>query len=235
MIKISVILIFLTPILLEPVQLIHFKGGETRLAFWLEAEDFVRQQTAAGNNVWTAEDYASLTNTQKNWIDSLSEGDNPYLTGNRASSAWGSNWEFATDLATNSPGEPAAYDFNLTTHWLSPKGTDGIGQRISFVFAPAYGSQIKRVKFFPGNMRTPTLWKSYSRPEKVKLTINGQTVTVLQLKDEMACQVFDIPMTATYDAEQEITVDVEILSVYRGTTFKETAVSEINFDGTSVL
>lgn len=51
----------------------------------------------------------------------------------------------------------------------------------------------------------------------------------------MACQVFKIPMPAPYQENEKITVVFEILSVYPGSEFEETVVSEINFDGASIL
>lgn len=234
--KIISLILLMSSIVIEPSLRIAFPSQKENLAFWLAAEDFAHQQVEKGNNIWSAPVYNQLEAHQKQWIDSLSQADSPYLTGHRSAFQWGSNWEFATSLTHElSKNDEAAYDFNLSTSWLSQKGSTGIKEKIQLEFLPAGESQISKIKFFPGNMRTEETWRNYSRPKQVKVSINNAEIAILQLQDEMSCQVFDIPTYTTLDKDKNITITFEILSIYAGDKFNETAISEINFDGTDVL
>lgn len=214
-------------------EVIPFRFTEEQRIFWRVAEKYVTETLQSGIDVYSANFYQKASEQEKAWLDSVDSGDSPYNTDYR-SRYWGNNWSYATTLVSQK-SDSLACDFNLLTPWFSVEDSDGVGEKITFVFEPAGGSQIKKVRFFPGYMCAPADWAGFSRPKQVKLQINGKDVAVLQLEDTMACQVFEIPVTASYKEDQDVMVEFEILSVYPGNIFKETAVSEINFDGTDIL
>lgn len=217
----------------EPDTLLMFQFTNEHINFWLEAEDYIRERMRSSIDIYSGDFYKDATEQEKMWLDSIDASDSPYNTDYR-SRYWGSNWSYASNIIAQK-SDTLAYDFNLLTGWRSPNGSNGIGKKITFVFEPAGNSKIKKILFFPGYMRTPADWRHYSRPAKVALRINGKDITVLHLQDVMACQVFDIPMTAFYKKNEDITVMFEILSIYPGSEFEETAISEINFEGTNIL
>lgn len=218
---------------LTATEVIPFKFTEEQRMFWCMAEQMVTESLQSGIDVYSADFYEKASVQEKIWLDSIDSGDSPYNTDYR-SKYWGNNWLYTSEL-TAKKSDSLAYDFNLLTAWFSAEDSDGIGEKITFVFEPTGSSQIKKVRFFAGNMRTPDEWAIFSRPHQVQLCINGKDIAILQLQDTMACQIFDIPLTASYKEDQDIKVEFEILSVYPGNTLKETVVSEINFDGTNIL
>ncbi|WP_157279003.1 NADase-type glycan-binding domain-containing protein [Olivibacter sitiensis] len=218
---------------LKPSKVLKFDFGEEQLAFWSEAESYMAIQLESGKDIYSPSFYEKANEREKTFLDSLESGDSPYNTDHR-SRYWGNNWPYATDLIRQEEEYPA-YDFSLATQWLSRTGTDGVGEKITYIFEPAGDSEIREVLFFPGNMRTAIEWQKYSRPAKVKLRINDTEIAILCLNDENAGQVFEIPMTASYLEGMHIVVECEILSVYPGSEFKESAISEINFNGTNIL
>src|SRR5690606_3410383 len=218
---------------LQPDEVIAFHFTDKQVNYWLSAEDYISERMKSGIDIYSDDFYRDATSQEKMWLDSIDSGDSPYNTDYR-SRYWGSNWSYASSLIAEK-SDTLAYDFNLLTAWHSPTSVNGVGKKISLVFEPAGGSKINKVLFFPGNMRTTADWQKYGRPAKVGLRINGKEIAILHLKDVMACQVFKIPTLAPYQENDEITVVFDILSSYPGSEFEETAVSEINFDGTDIL
>ena len=217
----------------QPDEVIAFDFTDEQVNYWLSAEDYISERMKAGIDIYSGDFYKDATAQEKMWLDSIDAGDSPYNTDYR-SLYWGSNWSYASSLIAEQ-SDSLAYDFNLLTAWHSPTLSNGVGKKITLIFESAGDSKINKVLFFPGNMRTPADWQKYCRPAKVALRLNGRDIAILHLKDVMACQVFKIPMTASYQENEEITVVFDILSVYPGSEFEETVVSEINFDGTDIL
>jgi len=218
---------------LQSDEVIAFDFTDEQVNYWLSAEDYISERMKAGIDIYSGDVYKDATAQEKMWLDSIDSGDSPYNTDYR-SRYWGSNWSYASGLIAEQ-SDTLAYDFNLLTAWHSPTSSNGVGKKITLIFESAGDSKINKVLFFPGNMRTPADWQKYGRPAKVALRINGKDIAILHLKDVMACQVFKIPMTASYQENEEITVVFDILSVFPGSEFEETVISEINFDGTDIL
>lgn len=218
---------------LQPQEVIAFHFADGQVNFWLSAEDYISERKNSGIDIYSGDFYKDATEQEKMWLDSIDAGDSPYNTDYR-SHYWGSNWSYASGLIAEK-SDTLANDFNLLTVWRSTKSSGGIGKKITFVFEPAGSSKIKKILFFPGYMRTPADWQKYGRPAKVALRISGKDIAVLHLQDVMACQVFNIPMTASYPKNENITIVFEILSIYQGSKFEETVISEINFEGTNIL
>lgn len=218
---------------LQPDEVIAFHFTDEQVNYWLSAEDYISERMKSGIDIYSDDFYRDATEQEKMWLDSIDAGDSPYNTDYR-SRYWGSNWSYASSLIAEK-SDTLAYDFNLLTAWHSPTSANGVGKKTTLVFEPAGNSKINKVLFFPGNMRTSADWQKYGRPAKVALRINGKDIAILHLKDVMACQVFMIPMIVPYQENQEITVVFDILSSYPGSEFGETAVSEINLDGTDIL
>ncbi|RQP15839.1 MAG: hypothetical protein EAS52_13735 [Parapedobacter sp.] len=218
---------------LQPEEVIAFHFTDVQVNFWLSAENYISERMKSGIDIYSDDFYRDATSQEKMWLNSIDAGDSPYNTDYR-SRYWGSNWSYASGLIAEK-SDTLAYDFNLLTAWHSPTSSNGLGKKITLVFESSGDSEIKTVLFFPGNMRTPVDWQKYGRPAKVALRINGNDIAILHLKDVMACQVFKIPMTASYQENEEITVVFDILSVYPGSEFEETVISEINFDGMDIL
>jgi len=218
---------------LQPDEVIAFDFTDEQINFWLSVEDYISERIKSGIDIYSGDFYKDATAQDKMWLDSIDAGDSPYNTDYR-SRYWGSNWSYASGLIAEK-SDTLAYDFNLLTAWHSPKSSNGVGKKITLIFESAGDSKIKKVLFFPGNMRTPADWQKYGRPAKVALRINGKDIAIIHLKDVMGCQVFKIPMTASYQENEKITVLFDILSVYPGNEREETVISEINFNGTHIL
>lgn len=96
--------------------------------------------------MYSAELYNQAMEQEKAWLDSIDAGDSPYNTDYR-SRYWGSNWSYASGLIAEK-SDTFVYDVNLLTAWYSQKSSNGISEKITFVFEPVRGAKSRRFCFF---------------------------------------------------------------------------------------
>ena len=158
-------------------------------------------------------------------------------------STWGCSWYcgggpdsiFASSvLAPNKTLDYVAgnpHDFSLRTAWVEGVKGYGIGESITFRFE-RYSAPVTTIEIFNGYMKSDKVWQDNSRVKQLKLYINNKLYALLNLKDIKSKQIFAI------DTLQGINGDLylkfEIASVYPGDKYDDTAISEIEFDGTGV-
>ncbi|MFC1668980.1 hypothetical protein ACFL20_01195 [Spirochaetota bacterium] len=130
-----------------------------------------------------------------------------------------------------------AFDKKISTSWVEGKKGDGIGEKIAFPV-----KTLKKIKIFPG-YGDKKYFKKNNRVKKaslkiyeIKRVIHHQCASsfelgkliknkVLNFEDKMAYQSFDIGVTKQRSAGYAVII--EILSVYRGTNWRDTCIAEI--------
>lgn len=131
-----------------------------------------------------------------------------------------------------------AHDLDLSTAWVEGAAGDGIGEWIEYTL-PADNPRITQIIIANGYVRTKTAWRENSRVEALEVSVNGKKHCMLYLKDVYAYQYFDIP-TIGYSNRKNlkgkapIVIRFKICSVYPGTKYKDTCISDIFFDGIDV-
>ena len=81
-------------------------------------------------------------------------------------------------------------------------------------------------------MKSQTAWQNNSRVKKLKVYVNNKPYAFLNLEDSRSEQTFNIaPLT---DKKKQWTMKFEIVEVYKGEKYDDTALSEIYFDGMDV-
>ncbi|MCI4668985.1 MAG: hypothetical protein MRZ79_12700 [Bacteroidia bacterium] len=121
------------------------------------------------------------------------------------------------------------HDFKLKTAWVEGKEDYGIGEEIevSFDFGKMSQLRITSLIIFNGYCKSESTWKANSRVKTFAISVNGTDMGKLHLKDTYLGQRFDIGNFA-----DKVNIKLKILEVYPGSKYKDTAISEINFDGT---
>ena len=130
---------------------------------------------------------------------------------------------------TNTYGADNIHDSDIRTAWVEGKEDYGIGESISL---RSTGAHIEQISIWNGYQKSPELYLQNSRPKSLKLYINDQPMYLLALEDSRAVQYFTIEGTKTIDGPRRLRF--EIVEVYPGSKWKDTAISEINFDGDNV-
>ncbi len=125
----------------------------------------------------------------------------------------------------NNYNETNIYDCNSMTPWIEGVKGYGIGEKVTvhldYVNAGWIGITIVN-----GYSKNETAWKNNSRVKKLKLYFNDKPIYILNLKDEMGEQAFYWNEPINRNIE-EFSITVEILDVYKGDKYDDTAISEI--------
>lgn len=123
------------------------------------------------------------------------------------------------------------HDFSLRNAWIEGKKSSGIGESITFEFIEN-NPPVTTVEIFNGYMKTEKTWEENGRVKKLKLYVNDKAIAILNLEDVKSLQRFQI---GTHQSKKgNLYLKFEILETYKGSKYDDTAISELNFDGTGV-
>lgn len=127
-----------------------------------------------------------------------------------------------------------ANDHDTETAWVEGADGDGEGEYLSFVFTGKC-PRITTVKIINGYAKNTETWLNNSRVKRLKMYYNDMPYAILELKDTMNLQTFDVGILGYHsDNSPNWTLKFEILQVYRGLKYKDTAITELYFDGIDV-
>lgn len=140
-------------------------------------------------------------------------------------------------------------DYDLNTAWVAGDIAYGIGESFEFTFdfpentnyAGAY-QFYGIINLFNGYCKSEELWKANSRVKKLKVFYNNQFVCYVELCDSWHFQSFDIGkyfvnrrenkyMDAKYEIKNGDTLKFEIVEVFKGSKYKDVAISEFLCEG----
>lgn len=135
----------------------------------------------------------------------------------------------------NNYNEKNLYDYNDFTPWVEGVKGYGIGEKVTFTLEDV-SAGFTGISITNGYSKNQTAWKNNSRVKKLKLSVDGREKFILNLKDQMGEQVFqfgdDVVLNVVDGEFQEVfTVTIEILDVYKGIKYDDTAISEVTFLG----
>ena len=133
------------------------------------------------------------------------------------------------------------HDWDYRTPWVEGVEGYGIGEYISYEFA-ASNPRITKIIIVNGFTLNEDSWFENSRVKKLKVYLDNKEFAILELKDTKNDQVFTfnpIGLRGSEDYETlktmpNWTLKFEIMEVYEGDLYEDTAITEIYFDGIDV-
>lgn len=130
------------------------------------------------------------------------------------------------------------HDLSYKTPWIEGADGDGIGESITYSFL-ATNPRITKIIITNGFVLSEDTWRENSRVKTLKLFLNDKEFALLHLKDITNDQVFKFDPIGNGEREDwdklqalpNWTLRFEIVEVYKGTLYSDTAITEIFFDG----
>ncbi len=132
-----------------------------------------------------------------------------------------------------------AHDFNFKTAWVEGVEGNGAGEYLEYSFK--MNDQIKRpedfginqIVIFNGYWKSDKLWHANGRVKNLKMYVNGVPTCIFTLADVKHPQSATFPFIAL-KAGEKVVLRFEIIDVYPGKKYDDTAISELLFGGTGV-
>lgn len=126
-----------------------------------------------------------------------------------------------------------ANDFSYQTAWVEGKPDEGIGEYLEYYFKNE-SPRITHIIISNGYMKTAETWQNNNRVKKLKLYVNHRPFGILNLKDSRSDQYFNIGVLGRNKDGSDLILRFEIMEVYRGNKYNDTAITQIYFDGIDV-
>ncbi|UII33852.1 hypothetical protein LVD17_08495 [Fulvivirga ulvae] len=134
-----------------------------------------------------------------------------------------------------------AHDLNYKNAWIEGVDGYGIGEYLIYEFAPE-SPRITEIIITNGYVKSLSTWTTNSRVKKLRVYYNDKPIADLNLKDIGEDQHFKFkPISYEDRSDTEILklkelwkLKFEILEVYKGKKYDDTAIAEIYFDGIDV-
>ena len=115
-------------------------------------------------------------------------------------------------------------DGDTSTPWEEGVEGDGIGEQITY--EPESGMKLQVIRIYPGNGRSDKAFQENNRPKTITLEIDGK---------KQALNFDDAGHFYTFSSKKPVTakqVKLIIDSVYQGSKWQDTCISEVEFYGT---
>ncbi|MEM1116476.1 MAG: hypothetical protein AAF845_13720 [Bacteroidota bacterium] len=171
------------------------------------------------------------------WLRYEYENDELFLG---CSLACGIAWTLSTSsalapLGRNRYGAAQAEDNSARTAWVEGAAGDGVGERLTFQLegspeaAPDYVIDFHSIDLVNGYAKSEALWRANGRVREALVRVNGTPVARAVLADTMLPQSVRFPEAVGVRLGDVISF--EIASVYPGSRYADTAISEIVLHG----
>ena len=132
-----------------------------------------------------------------------------------------------------------AHDYNKNTAWVEGNPDYGVGEYIEYVFdfSSVEGYEgtlgINKILLANGYKKSKDVWKNNSRVKQLKVYLNDKPYAILNLLDSYEIQTVEIG-EIKFPANETTKLKFEITKVYKGTKYKDTAISLLMFEGVGV-
>jgi hypothetical protein len=111
-------------------------------------------------------------------------------------------------------------DAKLSTAWFEGVDGGGLGSWIQLELGEP--QTVSGIRIWNGDWITADLWKRENRMQDIDIETSDGTKYPFKLKDEMVAETLTFPTAVTTSS-----VKIRFKSIYRGSTFNDTGVSEI--------
>lgn len=134
-----------------------------------------------------------------------------------------------------------AHDLSYKTAWVEGVSGYGIGEYLEYHFAPE-SPRITKIIVVNGYVKSKPAYNNNSRVKKLKVYVNDKPYAILNLKDVIAEQIFEVEPIGNRNrkdldklkTQPDWTIKFEILEVYKGLKYDDVVITEIYFDGLDV-
>jgi len=134
-----------------------------------------------------------------------------------------------------------SHDLSYKTAWIEGVPGYGIGEYVMYHFPPQ-NPRITKIIIVNGYVKSEKNWRENSRVRKIKMYLDDKPFAILNLADTRQEQTFSFDPIGYGDrddwkkleAKPWWTMRFEILEVYKGDKYDDTAITEIYFDGIDV-
>lgn len=203
------LLILFMAIICVAILRIAYHRGKLEPPETIPQSSIASQYTVPGTNVNT--EPSEPTETFSKTISELQKNDFAYVA---ASSTY--DGDRATHIATN------LIDGKRETNWTEGVDGNGIGEYVQFEFQEK--QTITGFRICSGNHSSGSYYTKNARPKEIKLTFedgSSEQFTLLDVKEELTFQLSEAITTKN--------VRLTIQSVYEGSSWEDTVISEIVF------
>jgi len=134
-----------------------------------------------------------------------------------------------------------AHDMDVTTAWVEGDADYGIGAYLEYEFdtremdyiGEDHTYAIYDICIANGYKKSKRLWEANSRVKTLKMYVNGEPFALLELLDIFEFQTISVPKIPL-PQKGLLTLRFEIVEVYPGTKYKDTAITELLFSGSGI-
>lgn len=148
------------------------------------------------------------------------------------------DWTISTS-STLSPQGSINYNANnmndgeKETAWVEGAAGYGVGEKIFFTFEgdddPVKGIPFRGFQLTNGYAKNLASWKTNSRVKTFRLSLNNKPLFLIELVDSIFPQEVNLGKEILVSTGDIVTL--EIINVYKGSKFPDTAISDISLDG----
>ncbi|MBC8139365.1 MAG: hypothetical protein H8F28_26105 [Fibrella sp.] len=130
-----------------------------------------------------------------------------------------------------------AHDNNLKTAWVEGVRGDGVGSWLEYRLTPIQSEGTDRaitgLTIFNGYRKTQAAWKENGRIKRLRIEVDGKPYGTILLADTPRYQSVNIGRIPLV-RNKKVLLRFVILSVYPGTKHRDTALTELGFEGTGI-
>ncbi|HZH90838.1 MAG TPA: hypothetical protein VEX70_09525 [Pyrinomonadaceae bacterium] len=128
-------------------------------------------------------------------------------------------------------GGAQAHDNEVGTAWVEGSKGYGVGEFLEYVITTAQPDlRVTGLSILNGYRKSKESWRDNSRVKRLKLYVNGKPHGVIELKDSYNYQEVKIGNVKLTPNGKTI-LRFEIMEVYKGRKYSDTAITAINLDG----
>ena len=194
-------------------------------------------------------DRSALTEAQQEMLDSCSADLPAYWSIHGLGCSWycGGGQDSITASSELKPSKFTTYsasnahDLSYKTAWVEGVEGHGIGQFLTYHVQPT-NPRITEIIVVNGYVKSDKLWYENSRVKRLRMFIDDKPYAELHLEDSKAEQHFKVEPIGNgnrgdWEALKKLpvwTMKFEIVEVYPGAKYEDTALTEIYFDGIDV-
>lgn len=127
-----------------------------------------------------------------------------------------------------------AHDQDLSTAWVEGREGDGVGEFLEYAIDTSEHKgqnllQVTGLRIYNGYRKSRESWRDNSRVKRLKMYVNGRPYAIINLKDAYNYQTVEV---GAVDLKPKKTIlRFEILEVYKGRKYSDTAITEIELHG----
>lgn len=184
-------------------------------------------------------DYNSLSELEKALLGFVYEDRvlSHFYSGN---CSWYCGGQIDSVTASSALGEKyaaeKAHDFSIVTAWVEGVEGNGEGEYIKYAF-PGTCPRITTVLIHNGYVKNWDVWSDNGRVKRLLMYYNDKPYVILHLQDTANLQSFEVGILGNEERSETSpawSIKFEILEVYPGEKYEDTAITEIYFDGIDV-